>query len=241
MVKALLIKRNTPDPDSKLSPAEVVFGRKLRDTLPCQGLQNGPMVFQNKEIAQKWRETWDLKEQALKHRYLKNLEKLESSSKLLPPLRVGDKVYIQNQAGRYATKWDKTGQVIETHQNDQYVVKVDGSGRLTLRNRKFLKLATHHKLHGVIPPQNLPHPLPLNTPQSTVVHPGPSIRPVDGGHVHTLPSDSNPAPVESEVTPGLQTSLPQLYTLGPNQNEPPTSPPRVTQVLRLLRRLFAMN
>ena len=226
MVKALLMKRNTPDPDCKLSPAEVVFGRTLRDTLPCLGLQNGPMVFQNKEIDQKWRETWDLKEQALKHRYLKNLEKLEGSSKLLLPLRVGDRVYIQNQAGRYATKWDKTGQVIETHQNDQYVVKVDGSGRLTLRNRKFLKLATHHKLHGVIPPQNLPHPLPLNTPQSTVVLPGPSVRPADGDHVHTLPSDSNPSPVESEVMPGLQTSPPQSYTPGPDHNEPPPSPPR---------------
>ena len=33
-VRALLIKRNTPDPICKLSPAEIVFGRKLRDTLP---------------------------------------------------------------------------------------------------------------------------------------------------------------------------------------------------------------
>ena len=138
MVRALLMKRNTPDPDCKLSPAEVVFGRKLRDTLPYKGLQQGPMIFKNKDIAQKWRETWDLKEQALKHRYLKNLERLDCSAKLLQPLSVGDRVYIQNQAGRYATKWDKTGQIVETHQNDQYVVKVDGSGRLTLRNRKFL-------------------------------------------------------------------------------------------------------
>ena len=33
-LRAILIKRNTPDPTSKLSPAEIVFGRKLRDTMP---------------------------------------------------------------------------------------------------------------------------------------------------------------------------------------------------------------
>ena len=34
-------------------------------------------------------------------------------------------------------EWDKTGSVVEVRQFDQYVVRVDGSGRMTLRNRKF--------------------------------------------------------------------------------------------------------
>ena len=50
MVKALLIKRNTPDPGCKLSPAEVVFGRKLKDTLPYGGLQSGPAIYENNDI-----------------------------------------------------------------------------------------------------------------------------------------------------------------------------------------------
>ena len=33
-LRAMLIKRNTPDPVTKLSPAEIIFGRKLRDSLP---------------------------------------------------------------------------------------------------------------------------------------------------------------------------------------------------------------
>ena len=226
MVKALLVKRNTPDPDCKLSPAEVVFGRKLRDTLPCKGLQNGPMVYQNQDIAKKWRDTWDLKEQALKHRYLKSLERLDCSSKLLLPLRVGDRVYIQNQAGRYATKWDKTGQVIETHKNDQYVVKVDGSGRLTLRNRKFLKLATHHKLHGGVPPQSLPCPVTLDTPNPTVVIPESSQKPVDGGQVVAVPSVPYPATVDWEEASGPPVSPPQLDTPSSAPEQPPPSPPR---------------
>jgi hypothetical protein len=32
-------------------------------------------------------------------------------------------------------KWDKTGVIIEVRQCDQYGVNVDGSGRVTLRNR----------------------------------------------------------------------------------------------------------
>ena len=57
----------------------------------------------------------------------------------LSPLKVGDTVRIQNQTGPYPTKWDKTGLIIEVRQFDQYMVRVDGSGRVTLRNRKFLR------------------------------------------------------------------------------------------------------
>ena len=112
MVKALLIKRNTPDPGCKLSPAEVVFGRKLKDTLPYGGLQSGPAIYENNDIDRMWRDTWELKEQALKQTYIKSVEKLEKNSKLLPPLRIGDRVLVQNQAGRFATKWDKTGLIV---------------------------------------------------------------------------------------------------------------------------------
>ena len=52
-------------------------------------------------------------------------------------IHVGDHVRIQNQVGNHPNKWDKTGVVIEVHQYHQYVIRVDGSGRITLRNRKF--------------------------------------------------------------------------------------------------------
>ena len=48
-------------------------------------------------------------------------------------------VSIQNQKGNKPTRWDCTGTVVEVRPNDQYMVKVDGSGRLTMRNRKFLR------------------------------------------------------------------------------------------------------
>ena len=41
--------------------------------------------------------------------------------------------------GSSARKWDKSGVVISDKGKSQYMVKLDGSGRLMLRNRSFLK------------------------------------------------------------------------------------------------------
>ena len=65
--------------------------------------------------------------------------KWSAGSRQQKPLRVGHEVAIQNLAGNYPLKWDRTGLVIEVLGNDQYQVKVDGTGRVTLRNRKHLK------------------------------------------------------------------------------------------------------
>ena len=59
--------------------------------------------------------------------------------KRLQALFVGDCLRIQNQTGHLPNKWDKTGSVVEVCQFDQYVIRVDGSGRMTLKNRKFLR------------------------------------------------------------------------------------------------------
>ena len=50
-------------------------------------------------------------------------------------------MFIQNQdkADGRQNKWDRQGRVVATKDNDQYLIKVDGSGRLTLRNRRFLR------------------------------------------------------------------------------------------------------
>ena len=48
---------------------------------------------------------------------------------------------IQNQraAGNLAKRWDKTGIVVECKGNDKYSVRIDGSGRITDRNRRYLR------------------------------------------------------------------------------------------------------
>ena len=46
---------------------------------------------------------------------------------------------IQNQRGNDPKRWNKSGKIVEKLDYDQYLVKVDGGGRLTRRNRRFLK------------------------------------------------------------------------------------------------------
>ena len=79
------------------------------------------------------------RERALAKRYVTNMEKLSAGTKALPKLAVGDNVIVQNQLGNHPSKWHITGVVVEVKDHDQYIVKIDGSGRMTLRNRKFLK------------------------------------------------------------------------------------------------------
>ena len=57
----------------------------------------------------------------------------------MPDLKVGDMVQIQNQRGVDPKRWCKSGKIVEKLDFDQYLVKVDGGGRLTRRNRRFLK------------------------------------------------------------------------------------------------------
>ena len=85
-----------------------------------------------------WQETLANREEALRNRHMQDAERLSAHIRILPPLTVGDHIRKQNQTGSLPTKWDKTGLVIGVRQFDQYVIRVDGSGRRTLSNRKFI-------------------------------------------------------------------------------------------------------
>ena len=126
--------RNTPCKDLNLSPAQIIFGRKLRDHLPIL-----PGNFRPK---QEWLLSQNQRELALAKRYEEQGERLTRGTKTLPSLVIGDLVHVQNQAGPRAKRWDKTGVVVESLAHDQYRVKIDGSGQTTLRNRQFLRKTT---------------------------------------------------------------------------------------------------
>ena len=79
------------------------------------------------------------REKALSVKYGHIQEDLERHSRPLPPLPVGAVVQVQNQKGKDPLRWDRSGTVVECLGNQQYTVKKDGSGRVTLRNRRFLR------------------------------------------------------------------------------------------------------
>ena len=135
-LRAMLQLRNTPDPDCSLSPAEIVFGRRLKDAFSFTNRLN---AFKDKSVRPSWRDAWNEKELALRKRLTRWHESANRHCKALPALKVGNKCFIQNQHGPHERRWDRSGTVVEALPFDQYLIKVDGSGRVTRRNRRFLK------------------------------------------------------------------------------------------------------
>ena len=124
--RAIMTHRNTPNQETGISPSMLLFGHPIRDHLPRH----------DRELRKEWAAIDDAREFALAKRVLKTAP---SSGKILEPLKVGESVQLQNQSGNKPNKWHNTGIVSECLPHRQYNVIVDGSRRVTLRNRRFLK------------------------------------------------------------------------------------------------------
>ena len=106
-LRALMTYRNTPDRDTGMSPAQVIFGRNLRDFLPSPQARYKPQP--------EWVMLREDREKALAKRAVSNMEKLNRNCRVLPKLALGDTVLIQNQVGNYPSRWDITGVVVEVN------------------------------------------------------------------------------------------------------------------------------
>ena len=217
---AMLQYRNTSDRDRKLPPAMCIFGRPIRDFIPIP-----PGRYKPHET---WRSAPIAREEALRNRHLGCTENLTEHTKRVPQLAVGDHVRLQNQVGPYPRKLDKTGVVIEVRQYDEYVVRVDRTQHVTLRNRKSFR-----KCIPVIAPRanptldsdtGLPRSMPSppeesNGPTGTPT-PTPTFEPPSANSpVHTpLPITriSTPKPSNPEL---IQTGVPLHDTLRPLTNQ----------------------
>ena len=137
MSQAIMTHRNTPDETTGLSPAELMLGRPLRDFLPSKSMWNP--LKSNKDLANHWKEVAEWREKALAKRSSRDQERWSFGTKDLPPIPLGKHVLIQNQLGNQPKRWEKRGVVVEALPHQQYKICVDGSRRITLRNRRFLK------------------------------------------------------------------------------------------------------
>ena len=202
--KAMLIYRNSIDPETKASPALVLFGRPIRDAIP--------IVMGRYCPHDTWKETRAHRERALAKRHSREHEKWSEHTHHLPPLRVGDHVYLQNLVGNHPKRWERTGVVIEVRQHHQYVVKVDGSGRVTLRNRGHLrKFTPFMKLSSddIISQHTLPATTSTSPLQEVISSPVPST-----------PRASPPELVVEEQTPSSFHQLANPTPSPQTQEEP---------------------
>ena len=135
VAKALLQYRNTPLRDINKSPAELALGRELRDTLP---LPTGRY-----KINPHWAFTLRERERTMAERNARAKDKLDLNSHTLPELVVGDKVLCQDVKTK---KRDRSGVVFEVCAHRQYTIKMDGSSRLSTRNRRHLQKRTSNHL-----------------------------------------------------------------------------------------------
>ena len=124
--RAIMNHRNTPAQDTGISPSVMLFGRPLRDHLPNY----------NGKLRPEWGVISDAREMALAKRVTKPII---DNCKVLQPLVIGDSVQVQNQTGNYPNKWTNTGIIADVLPNRQYHVIMDGSRRVSLRNRRFLR------------------------------------------------------------------------------------------------------
>ena len=65
---------------------------------------------------------------------------LSRGTKQLKPLAVDDMEKAQNEVRTDLLSWNRSRMVVESLENLQYMVKMDGSGRITLRKRWYIRL-----------------------------------------------------------------------------------------------------
>ena len=100
-----------------------MFGRNLKDHLPA--------AVENLKVRKEWRFDREMREQALAVKFAAVEKNLGGGVRDLPDLKVGEMVQIQNQHGVDPKRWRKSGKIVEKLDFNQYLVKVDGGGRLT--------------------------------------------------------------------------------------------------------------
>jgi hypothetical protein len=154
-----------------------------------------------------WRAQRDAREVGMARLKVENLAKLNKRpNKTLAPLAVGQTVNVQNQTGSKPLRWDRTGVITEVGDHRQYSIRMDGSGRLSLRNRKFLRPTTPLHVDQLRPAVSTWTQLPPGEDRSDPTPVGSvtiaeEAAPVPAPELEQTIANSPPTPARMEQTP----------------------------------------
>ena len=124
---ALLQYLNTPLRDIDKSPAQLATGRQLRDGVPA--------VTCRLKVDRFWGQTLLERERQM-GRHIERVLQERANTHQRPPLLPGGRVLVQDQ---HTKTWNRAGTVVEDRGSRQYLIRLDGSGWVSLRTREHLR------------------------------------------------------------------------------------------------------
>lgn len=220
--------RNTPCQDTGVSPAEMLYGYRIRDHLPNK----------YRTVRREWSDV----KKARELRTALNQEKMiDAAGKKLSQLEVGDSVHIQNQTGCRPRKWNNSGRIVKVLPHRQYGVVIDGSRRVTLRNRKFLRKAVQsHRCSRTQRPaivvSGMPAPI-VHAPATPTPDTLPAARPITTQAVspatnypRTVPLPDSPTTPLPTISPHDAIEQPDNVPLEENHPNSPLTQAPVSQI-----------
>ncbi len=140
LAKAILLFRNAPR-YGEASPAQLVFNRPIRDSLPAH----------QRSFFPEWQRAADVQEKRMHHTLARATTRYNFSADHLPTLPLGAHMHIQHHSTK---RWDTPAVVVEAGANRDYIVKT-ASGRLYRRNRRQLRQRVV-AMPGTATPTNVP-------------------------------------------------------------------------------------
>ena len=187
VLKAVLQYKNTPLRNIGLSPAQLLLHRQLRDNIPT----HSKMLQPHKE----WIISGKEREKAFEKHNEEMTSRYNEHSRELHPLKCRTQIILQEKG-----RWLKQGEIVKVLPNRQYQIKMQGSGRLTIRNRKFLKPL--QKIPKIIPSPLISSPTNQsanNTPAQQYDTPPPTLpNPLISSPTH---QSANNTPAQQYDTP----------------------------------------
>ena len=140
ITRAIIQHRNTPLPDLKLSPAQILFHKQLRKEIPAH-----PRHF---PLHRDWIMEAKQQELLFKTKIDVPTSPYTNVSRNLTPLKPRTKVVLLT--GNKNLKWSLSGVVVMVLPFRKYRVKLNGSGRIVTRSRCFLRVNKHEMQSSIV-------------------------------------------------------------------------------------------